>query len=252
MSVPSRGKFVDAGSVNGDPCRIWTRSFNDKSQSCASGEGECSSPGPLLPLVMLHGMASGGALFCLNFPGLAKADKDGRKRTVYALDLPGYACSSRPRFSTEPQEAEEQYVAALEAWRLQVGVERMCLLGHSLGGYLASAYALKHPDRLGHLILVDPWGFPSETDKSVPQQWPIPWYVRSVFPIVQNFNPLAALRASGPWGSKALASRRRQLIHKFDALFSGEEDEEKVRRDMDERTGVVLQYMYHCNMQTPT
>lgn len=38
---------------------------------------------PNTPLVLLHGFASGVALWCLNFDSFAKS------RPVYAIDLPG-------------------------------------------------------------------------------------------------------------------------------------------------------------------
>lgn len=38
-------------------------------------------------------------------------------------------------------------MAALEEWRVKVGLEEMVLLGHNLGGYLSAAYTLKYPQR---------------------------------------------------------------------------------------------------------
>lgn len=61
--------------------------------------------------------------------------------------VPGFARSSRPRFSGDHREAETQYLVAIEEWRRQMGIEKMCLLGHSFGGYLSAGYSLKYPDR---------------------------------------------------------------------------------------------------------
>jgi proline iminopeptidase len=46
------------------------------------------------------------------------------------------------------------FVADLEALRVGLGVEKLDILGHSWGGYLAQAYAAMHGDRVAHLILV--------------------------------------------------------------------------------------------------
>lgn len=56
--------------------------------------------------------------------------------------------------------AEHFFISSLEAWRQSVGVEKMILVGHSLGGYLASAYTVRYPERVSGLILVSPAGIP--------------------------------------------------------------------------------------------
>lgn len=48
-----------------------------------------------------------------------------------------------------------RYVSDLEALRAHLGLERMCLLGHSFGGMVALRYAVGHLDRLSALILYD-------------------------------------------------------------------------------------------------
>ncbi|CAN0307444.1 unnamed protein product, partial [Hapterophycus canaliculatus] len=45
---------------------------------------------------------------------------------------------------------EEVLVESLERWRVAMGVEEMVLCGHSLGGMMAAAYAMAHPDRYIH------------------------------------------------------------------------------------------------------
>ena len=47
----------------------------------------------------------------------------------------------------------DTWVADAEALRQHLGYERMVLLGHSYGGYLALEYALRHPDRTAGLVL---------------------------------------------------------------------------------------------------
>jgi len=228
--TPSRGWYVDIGDViNGNPCRVWTRKFGAKDPSKATGGR--------VPLVMVHGMAAGVAFFALNVGELAgKGSRD-----VYALDLPGFARSSRPQFSKKPKEVEKQYVDAIEEWRKKVGLEKMNLLGHSFGGYLSAAYALRHPDRVQHLILVDPWGF-LERPPDYESKRQIPWYFKALFQIFRHFNPLAVVRILGPWGERTITRVRPDISHKFQGMFPSEE----------ENMRVVPGYMYHCNAQTPS
>jgi pimeloyl-ACP methyl ester carboxylesterase len=84
-----------------------------------------------------------------------------------------------------------QFVADLEGLRAELGLERMALIGHSHGGYIALNYALAHPRRVSHLILVDAQIGAFEPDGDMQQQFAAlarqPQYAEAV----------AAL--TGPW-----------------------------------------------------
>ncbi|KAF2472726.1 alpha/beta-hydrolase [Lindgomyces ingoldianus] len=116
-------------------------------------------------LVMLHGYGAGLGFFYRNFEALSRAT--GWK--IFALDLLGMGRSSRPTFKIHAKdkegkitEAENWFIDALEEWRIKRGLDRFTLLGHSLGGYLAVAYALKYPGHLNKLILASPVGIPED------------------------------------------------------------------------------------------
>lgn len=49
-------------------------------------------------------------------------------------------------------------MGALAKWREAMGMDKMIVVGHSLGGYLAASYALQHPEHVQHLVLVGPAG----------------------------------------------------------------------------------------------
>ncbi|KAF1924930.1 alpha/beta hydrolase fold family protein [Didymella exigua CBS 183.55] len=127
-------------------------------------------------LVMLHGYGAGLGFFYRNFEGLSRAE--GWK--VYALDLLGMGRSSRSTFKIHAKdkdgkiaEAESFFIDALEEWRIKRGLDKFTLLGHSLGGYLAVAYALKYPGHLNKLILASPVGIP-EDPYAVSEEMPDP------------------------------------------------------------------------------
>jgi proline iminopeptidase len=48
-----------------------------------------------------------------------------------------------------------QFVADLDSLRAALSFERVAIVGHSHGGYIALNYALAHPDRVSRLVLVD-------------------------------------------------------------------------------------------------
>ncbi|EFR00083.1 abhydrolase domain-containing protein 4 [Nannizzia gypsea CBS 118893] len=129
-------------------------------------------------LVVLHGYGAGLGFFYKNFESLSRA----KGWQLYALDLLGMGRSTRPPFKIHAKErgqavteAEDWFIDALEEWRVKRKIERFTLMGHSLGGYMAVAYALKYPGRLDKLILASPVGIPKdpravETDLTEPSE----------------------------------------------------------------------------------
>ncbi|KAI0229102.1 1-acylglycerol-3-phosphate O-acyltransferase ABHD5 [Lamellibrachia satsuma] len=182
-----------------------------------------------MPLVLIHGMGSGVGLWSLNLHSLSL------HRPVYAFDLLGFAGSSRPEFSSDSMLAEMELVESVEEWRQEMKLDKFILLGHSLGGFLSMSYAIRYPNRIAHLILVDPWGFP-ERPLDAERRTPLPAWVKMLATVLQVFNPLAVLRAAGPWGAKVVSFFRTDLIRKFD--------------DFDDDT--VAQYVFQCNARKPT
>ncbi|CAH1224719.1 ABHD4 [Branchiostoma lanceolatum] len=109
---------------------------------------------------MIHGFGAAAGFFFLNFDALAE------HRSVFAFDILGLGRSSRHEFSTKPDVAEEEFVDSMEEWRKGLGLDKFILMGTSFGGFLAASYAIKHPERVKHLILADPWGFPERTEQA--------------------------------------------------------------------------------------
>ena len=125
---------------------------------------EQRSPGER-QIVLVHGYAAGLAFFYRNLSMFGSLPNS----RFFAFDWIGMGRSSRPpytlphskpRSSERVQAAEAYFLSSLEQWREKMKIEKMVLVGHSLGGYLSVAYALKHPERVERLVLVSPVGIP--------------------------------------------------------------------------------------------
>lgn len=60
------------------------------------------------------------------------------------------------------------FVGTLDALMVKMGVSKFALAGNSMGGFVAWEYALAHPDKLTHLVLIDAAGPPDDPNRKVP------------------------------------------------------------------------------------
>jgi pimeloyl-ACP methyl ester carboxylesterase len=94
------------------------------------------------PVVLIHG-AGGNNLFwpfeIRRLPG----------QTVYALDLPGHGKSEG-----RGQQSITGYIDAILAWLGEMNLNRAIFVGHSMGGAIVQALAIKHPELVTALGLI--------------------------------------------------------------------------------------------------
>lgn len=94
--------------------------------------------------ILIHGFGGDLNTWMFNHEVLAL------KHSVYALDLPGHGRSSK-------QVAEGSlagFAEVLEGFIDSIGANRVHLVGHSMGGAIASMFALKIPERCLSLTLI--------------------------------------------------------------------------------------------------
>ncbi len=103
-----------------------------------SGEG--------VPLVLIHGFGNEAHIWDDFAPLVAP-----HYRTL-AIDQRGHGESDH---DPERRYDYDSLVADLEAATAALGIERMVLVGHSLGGRVSMFFAGKHPERMAGLVIVD-------------------------------------------------------------------------------------------------
>jgi len=100
-------------------------------------------------LLFIHGL--GGALdnWDYNIPYLSE------KYRCLAIDLPGFGNSEQ---SDDFPYTLEWYTDIVAAFLETMGVERAALIGNSMGGHTAAYTAIRHPEVVERLVLVDASG----------------------------------------------------------------------------------------------
>jgi len=105
-----------------------------------------------VPVVLLHGLGAASHYWVDTAIDLARSG-----RTVIVPDAPGSGKSDPP--APGGGWGIPGRVAAVSALLDALRLQRVDLVGHSLGGWTAGAFALAEPHRVRHLVLVDSAGF---------------------------------------------------------------------------------------------
>jgi pimeloyl-ACP methyl ester carboxylesterase len=115
-----------------------------------------AGPAAETPVVCVHGAGISSR------PLLPLVERLGRTTEAWAVDLPGFGRSSQPSQPLGLTALGDALVDWLEAMELPP----VCLLGSSFGCQVVTDVAVRHPGRLGSLVLVGP------TVDPVARTWP--------------------------------------------------------------------------------
>lgn len=99
-------------------------------------------------IVMIHGLGSQLRSFTMAMSGLLAKD-----HRVIVMDRPGMGYSDRPGSASASLEAQAGYIEELID---ALGLDKPLIVGHSLGGGISMALALRAPDKIRGLALLAP------------------------------------------------------------------------------------------------
>ncbi|HSX50132.1 MAG TPA: alpha/beta hydrolase [Cellvibrio sp.] len=123
-------------------------------------------------LVLMHGKN-----FCAaTWVGTIKVLVDAGYRVV-AADQIGFCKSSKP---AHYQFSFQQLAANTRALQDSIGVDKVSVMGHSMGGMLATRFALMYPAQTEQLVLVNPIGLEDWKALGVPYRSVDDWYKREL------------------------------------------------------------------------
>jgi pimeloyl-ACP methyl ester carboxylesterase len=108
---------------------------------------EVGSSGP--PVILLHGLGGDATNWAQTIPALAS------KYHVYAPDQIGFGQSDKPIVNYRVA----MLVEFLDQFYQKLGIEKAILIGNSLGGWAAAAFAIAHPQKVAKLVLVSAAGY---------------------------------------------------------------------------------------------
>ncbi len=159
MTTPEIGALLDADGI--------------ATNVHVSGDGH--------PVLLLHGSGPGVSAWAnwrLTIPGLSE------RFMVIAPDIVGFGYTERPADIVYDLDTWTAHaVAVLDA----LGVERAHVVGNSFGGALALSLAIRHPDRVGRLVLMGSVGVPFEITPGLDAVWGYEPSVEAMESLLQLF-----------------------------------------------------------------
>jgi pimeloyl-ACP methyl ester carboxylesterase len=114
--------------------------------------------GPGEPVVFIHGLAGQWQNWLENLPRVAQ------ERRAIALDLPGHGQTGMPRERITIQ----GYGRLVDALCARLELERVVLVGNSMGGFVSSEVAIQFPERVERLVIVSAAGITTANVRRAP------------------------------------------------------------------------------------
>ncbi len=100
-------------------------------------------------LILLHGLGGSWQNWMFNIDSLAA------KFHIFAPDQLGFGKSDKPMINYRIG----TYVDFLDQFCKQLKIQRASLMGVSMGGWVAAAYTIAHPEKVERMVLVDAAGY---------------------------------------------------------------------------------------------
>ena len=142
------------------------------------------------PVLLVHGITTYSFIWQNLFDQLAQ------HHDVVAVDLLGCGDSDKP---LDVSYGIAAHTEGLEAFTQVLGLGRFCFVGHDIGGGIAQRFAVMHPDRLTHAVVMNGVAF---------DYWPVQPIITMRTPIVRQL-----AMATLDWGALNLIVKR-GVFHK--------------------------------------
>ncbi len=108
-------------------------------------------------IILLHGYLENSSMWDFYIPEIAKTNR------VIAIDLLGHGKSDCLGYIHTMEDQAEMVFAVLQ----HLKIDKATLIGHSMGGYVALAFAELYPESLKSLVLMNSTSFEDNLDRKI-------------------------------------------------------------------------------------